>query len=296
MKVSTLALVAALLGGIGPVGAATPACWVEFSLTDAPGAMGAAGSQAQVWHNTASGLLISHPKGTVLIDAGWSRAAKEQMAELAPEKRPTAEKIFASLKWRKSAPEALEAIGHQAKEIRFILPTHAHYDHLAGAEDLPGSPILLPPEEIAFLANEEQAPDIVAASNIRAIKERFQPIAFKDEPYMVFAKHFDLYGDGSIVVVPLPGHTPGSIGVFATVAQKRVFAIGDATWLLEAVERNLPKIPPLRAFADSDGPAADRTVTLLNAFSKSHPEIAILPAHDRTAWESLFGQDPRCVE
>lgn len=297
MKLSTLTfgLCFGLMTAIGTANAA-PVCWIEFSGADAPGAMGAAGAQASVWHNTASGLLVRHPKGIVLIDAGWSKAAKEQMAELSPEKRPTAERIFGSLKWRKSAPEALEAAGYRPDQIHFILPTHGHYDHLAGAEDLPSAPILLSRPEIEFLDGEEKTPDIVAASDIRALKTRFKPIEFESKSYLGFEQSFDLYGDGGIVVVPLPGHTPGSVGVFVNVGHKRVFAIGDATWVLEAVERNLPKVPPLRAFADYDGPASDRTVELLHGFLQAHPDIAILPAHDRSAWEKVFGPDPRCVD
>jgi glyoxylase-like metal-dependent hydrolase (beta-lactamase superfamily II) len=91
----------------------------------------------------------------------------------------------------------------------------------------------------------------------------------------------------------LPGHTPGSVGVFLKVGPRLVFAIGDATWIMEAVERGLPRPPTLRAFADDDPDAADRQVKFLAAFHASHPEIAILPAHDRSSWEGIFGK-PGC--
>jgi N-acyl homoserine lactone hydrolase len=45
-----------------------------------------------------------------------------------------------------------------------------------------------------------------------------------------------VWGDGSIVLVPAPGHTPGSIVAFiALPTGKRYALIGDLTWQLEGV-------------------------------------------------------------
>jgi glyoxylase-like metal-dependent hydrolase (beta-lactamase superfamily II) len=274
---------------------AAEVCWVEFSHAEVPGAFGAAGATAAVWKNTASGLLVRHPKGDVLIDAGWNRAIQAQLAELSPQKRPVAERLVAGAGDKTPAPDALAKVGERADQLRYILPTHAHYDHMAGAEDLPGAPVLLAPAEIAYLDAELKTPDIVAGSNIRALQPRFRPIAFKARPYLGFAQSFDVYGDGAIVVVPLPGHTPGSVGVFVKVGGRTVFHIGDAAFVSEAVERGLPKNPALKPVVDNDGPAADAQVKALSAFHAAHPAVAIVPAHDRSAWEAVFGPEPRCL-
>ncbi len=274
---------------------ASQLCWVEFSRGEVPGALGAAGATRAVWPNTASGLLVRHPRGDVLIDAGWSANALAEMAELSPQKRPMAERVIGGLQWRLSAPEALRRAGHAPQSLAWILPTHAHYDHMGGAADLAPTPVLVAPAERAYLQAQLRTPDVVAASNIRAVSPRLHDIAFSARPYLGFDSSFDLHGDGSVVVVPLPGHTPGSVGVFVTVGTRRVFHIGDAAYVSEAVERGLPKSAPLRAFADHDGPATDAAVRRLAAFHREHPEIAIVPAHDREAWQALFGDAPRCI-
>jgi glyoxylase-like metal-dependent hydrolase (beta-lactamase superfamily II) len=268
-------------------------CWVEFASGQAPGSMGAAGAELKVWRTTVSGILVHRPGGDVLIDAGFSAKAEAQMSELAPQKQPIARMILGAYTFRRSAPEALAAAGEPPGRVTTIIPTHAHYDHLAGAEDLPGARILMAPDDIAFLDREQRAPDIVASSDIAAVRPRLQPISFADNPYFGFSRSYDVFRDGSIVLVPLPGHTPGSVGVFLKVGPRLVFAIGDATWIMEAVERGLPRPPTLRAFADDDPDAADRQVKFLAAFHASHPEIAILPAHDRSSWEGIFGK-PGC--
>ena len=43
---------------------------------------------------------------------------------------------------------------------------------------------------------------------------RVRELRFSDTPYEIYPQSLDLYKDGSIVLVPLPGHTPGSVGVF----------------------------------------------------------------------------------
>jgi len=222
--------------------------------------MGAAGAELEIWYTTVSGILIHRSEGDVLIDSGISAKVDAQMGELAPEKQAVARQILASYTLRRSAPEALAAAGEPLDRVTLIIPTHAHYDHLAGAEDLPRARILMPPDEIAFLDKEERTPDIIAASNIAAVRPRIQPYSFTDKPYLGFAGSFDVFEDDSIVLVPLPGHTPGSIGAFFNVDARRVFAIGDVTWIMEAVERGLPRPPALRAFADDDPDTAEQRV------------------------------------
>jgi len=57
-------------------------------------------------------------------------------------------------------------------------------------------------------------------------------------------------GDGTIVVVPLPGHIPGHQGMFLKLGRRRVFLLGDAADILEAAERGLPKSAPIRTNTD----------------------------------------------
>jgi N-acyl homoserine lactone hydrolase len=154
--------------------------------------------------------------------------------------------------------------------------------------------VLLTSAERAYTDQQLAKPDIVAASNIRAVQSRMRTIEFQSRAFMGFDTNADLFGDGSIVVVALPGHTPGSVGVFVTLGSRRVFHVGDAAYLLEAVERGLPKSPTLRAFADHNGPAADAVVQRLAAFRQTYPDVAIVPAHDRQAWEAAFGPQPGC--
>ena len=64
--------------------------------------------------------------------------------------------------------------------------------------------------------------------------QKFPPVAaptlrFDPVPYETFDESADLYKDGSVVVVPFRGHTPGSVGIFVNVSPtRRLFYVGDA--------------------------------------------------------------------
>ncbi|MBA3592945.1 MAG: MBL fold metallo-hydrolase [Polaromonas sp.] len=296
-QAALMAGIALFMSGCAGVGSGvpdSPLCWVEFARGDAPGALGAAGATAAVWHNTTSGLLVRHPSGNVLIDAGWSAAAAQEMDELHPMKAAVARRVLGSLAWRTNAPQALGAASITPQELRYIIPTHGHYDHMAGAVDLPHVPVLLSAAERGYLQVQAAQPDIVPASNIRALAHRMQTLEFATKPFLGFERSFDLYGDGSIVIVPLAGHTPGSVGVFIHSGERRIFHVGDAAFVNEAIARSLPKSAALRTFADHDPLSADAQVVRLAEFARTHPQYAMLPAHDRTAWQAIFGDQPGC--
>jgi hypothetical protein len=47
-------------------------CWLETSAATMDGALGGAGlRETKVWDSAVSGVLVRHPKGDVLIDAGF---------------------------------------------------------------------------------------------------------------------------------------------------------------------------------------------------------------------------------
>lgn len=59
---------------------------------------------------------------------------------------------------------------------------------------------------------------------------------------MIDGEH-DLYGDGSIIIFPTPGHTPGHQSVRVTLQSQVVILLFDATYSLQKMrERMLPGV------------------------------------------------------
>ena len=68
----------------------------------------------------------------------------------------------------------------------------------------------------------------------------------------LFDESADLYRDGSVVVVPLRGHTPGSVGVFVNLSpSRRLFYVGDSVDDEIGFERRVGK-PLLLRDTDND--------------------------------------------
>jgi glyoxylase-like metal-dependent hydrolase (beta-lactamase superfamily II) len=65
---------------------------------------------------------------------------------------------------------------------------------------------------------------------------RYEEYGFEGGPYLGFPQSHDVYGDGSIVVVPAPGHTPGNVIIFVTLRNGTRYAfVGDLVWQLEGI-------------------------------------------------------------
>lgn len=270
-------------------------CWLETSAAKLDAAMGGAGIRdTPVWDSTVSSVLVRHPKGDVLIDAGFSPNAEAQMNELPDAARDSGLQVVSGSKDRKPIIAAFSAVGEKPSGVARILITHAHYDHLGGAVELI-APIFVAPAESEWMAEQAAHPTITPPSLLTAVQPRVRSLAYKSGPYLGFESGDDIYGDGTVVAVALPGHTPGSQGVFLTLGQRKVFLIGDATDMLEAAVRGLPKNPVIRGATDSEPALADAQAKRIAEFHRAHPEIALVPAHDRAAYVAIFGQASTCI-
>jgi glyoxylase-like metal-dependent hydrolase (beta-lactamase superfamily II) len=273
-------------------------CWAETGRTESWGGYATSGwSSTPTWKATASILVIRHPKGTVLIDTGKSFRLKEEKEQLYLIDSLLVDQIMSPLKDVATAPEALRQVGEDPSKVKWILLSHVHGDHAGGVADLPGIPVLLPSQELDFVIRMKDARNFhLFRDQAEAIEARAVPLVFKREPYSIFPESADLFGDGSIVVVPLFGHTPGSIGVFVNAApDKRLFHVGDTVVVREGYERPAPKGAVL-GVTDVDPTRVAYNVALLNQLHKRDPTLTILPAHDREVWLELFGAEaPTCL-
>jgi len=230
------------------------------------------GSPWEKWDSVLNAVLVRHPEGDVLIDTGVGRTIASQL-----KKMPSLFRLATELVQSGPAADQLSAAGYDFKHLRYILLTHAHWDHVSGVPDFPGVPVLVTAAEHRFLHDDGFA--MATARGIDAL--RFQDYGFEGKPYLGFDQSRDLYGDGSIVIVPAPGHTPGSIVVFVTLPDGARYAfVGDLVWKLEGLVQREQR-PWLEARALGEDPAAvEQSMLRLSAIARRYPQIMIVPAHD----------------
>jgi glyoxylase-like metal-dependent hydrolase (beta-lactamase superfamily II) len=264
------------------------ACWVETAKTFSNFSFG----------STAGSVLVKHPAGDLLIDTGNSSHFDQEISGYPFATWLKLKSLAEQLKPRVPLPDLLRGIGEDPAKLRWAILSHAHLDHAGGLMDLPHLPVLLTREELQFASDPSvQAKGYVIAAHT----QKFSPVAaptlrFETARYETFDESADLYRDGSVVVVPLRGHTPGSVGIFVNLSPtRRLFYVGDAVDDERGFQERVGKSLILRD-SDDDMALANQVVGRLSELHEKVPELTIIPAHGRSAYKKFFPGGPlTCV-
>lgn len=176
--------------------------------------------------------------------------------------------------------EALARQKLSVSDIDFTLATHLHWDHVAGLLDLPAAVELrVRGMEYRWATGDSRSPYGVVRAPLhdRTVTE----LDLDGPPVLTFTASHDLFGDGSVVLVDLAGHTPGSIGVLLAVDDgSRVLLAGDAVWNRLQITTIRSKAPMPGQLFDAQPDLTFRTVQRLHALPTG---IDVIASHDYEA-------------
>jgi glyoxylase-like metal-dependent hydrolase (beta-lactamase superfamily II) len=264
------------------------ACWIETGKT----------FESFSFSSTAGSILVKHPAGDLLIDTGSSTHFNEEIRGYPFITWLKLRLLAGQLTPEISLQELLRLAGEDPAQIRWAILSHVHLDHAGGLLDLPRLPVLLTAEELQFAVDPSiQAKGYVIAAHAKRFPPSGKPtLHFLRQPYEIFDESADLYGDGSVTVVPLRGHTPGSVGIFVNLApQRRMFYVGDAVDDERGFQEHVGKSLILQD-SDTDAARANQIVARLSELHQKVPDLAIIPAHGRSAYKKFFPGGPlSCV-
>src|ERR1700728_3619322 len=221
----------------------------------------------------ATAILVTHPEGDFLVDAGFGAGIGAHVH---------AQPWFARSPYQAAATasEQLDAGGYDRRRLRGVLITHSHWDHVSGLDQLQ-VPIWTNAGELRYAAQAREGRVFRTVSRDHEIHQ----YEFANAPYLGFPSSYDVHGDGSVVVALAGGHTTGSVIVFITLPTgKRYALVGDVAWQLEGVRRPAERPLLMRKLADVDPGQVREDLLRVASFAGL---MQVVPAHDLTAYKGI---------
>jgi glyoxylase-like metal-dependent hydrolase (beta-lactamase superfamily II) len=170
-------------------------------------------------------FLVVHPKGILLFDTGLPDSHVG---------RPIYENMMGYegiLKFTTLRGE-LANIGVTAPMITYLAISHSHWDHVGNANDYAGSTWLARKAEYDFMFG--------AGANAVSLKN-YNTLEHANIKYI--EGDYDVFGDGSVVLLSTPGHSPGHQSLYVRLAHTGGVVISGDLYHYSA-ERKLGRVPP----------------------------------------------------
>lgn len=186
----------------------------------------------QPWTVPVLSFLVDHPRGRLLFDTGVHCQAR-----IDPVGRLGAERVKRLTVKSREGDDVVPQLARlelTPADVRYVANSHLHFDHCGGNEFFPRATFLVQRPEL----EAARRPGFVPSYNP-------SPIDFEHAlDYQMLDGEHDVFGDGTVLLIPTYGHTPGhqSLRVRTGKGAEMVVA-SDACYTRENMDRDvLPRI------------------------------------------------------
>jgi glyoxylase-like metal-dependent hydrolase (beta-lactamase superfamily II) len=225
------------------------------------------GTPAEDWFEMpVSCALFRHKQGIALFDTGCHPDAAIDGKARWGDHALYSEPIFDS---QDAVIGQLGVIGLSAADIDVVICSHLHYDHCGCNAFFTGATIICHANELAAA----RAVNAVPMGYLRNDWDVGQAI-------QTIQGDHDVFGDGRLTLMPLPGHTPGSIGAHAVLDRSGTFLLASDAAPVEASLR--------QRYAPANTVDVDLYLSSLDTISEYERDGAkVLFGHDDAQWRQV---------
>ena len=231
-------------------------------------------------------FAIEHRDGLVLFDSGVDPALVSDPDYISsPIGRFILKKVFRfHIGPEDALDRRLDAAGLSAADVQKVVVSHLHFDHIGGIAYVPQAELLVSPDEWRQLDAAHPERDWILREHIELPGANWQPVEFvptSDPLLAAFDVCYDCMGDGSMILLPTPGHTPGSTSLLVrSSGLPPLLFVGDLTYELEPLHNDT--VPGI-----GDAEQLKASFAKVRELEKALPNLVVLPSHDPLATETL---------
>lgn len=239
--------------------------------------------------------IVEHPQqGIILFDTGVHTQFHDATRQF-PYRIHSILTPF-DLKQEKNAGNQLLKTGIHPRDVKAIIISHGHADHIPGIIDFPDAKIIINKVELDFMCwdyTKHNSVKLFRNAYLKSLynhcRNEIMPIDFtiRGKRHSMFNTAVDLWDDGTMYLVELPGHTKGQMGLFmSNVESMDLFFVGDAAYLQDNIRYNIPTAKLFQIVYASPKNFI-KTLNMLHELQKAHPDLLMIPSHCSETWNML---------
>lgn len=172
----------------------------------------------------------------------------------------------------------VEKLGYKLENIRTVFMTHSHDDHAGGLRNLPNAKAVISKEDW------EKGTSIYPYS-FDLVKDNLELFTYDSGVFMNFSNSLDYFGDGSVILLPTPGHSPGHSAVLLQTAEYDLLFMGDTPYTLNHMSIEEVRQMTLGGIDEENQLEATRN---LQKLVDAEPDTVMLFAHDYSDYQSDY--------
>ncbi len=225
--------------------------------------------------------VFRHPEvGWVLYDTGYD-------PDICFPGRGIATRLYArvmkvNVSTATSVVSRLRELGIEVEEIKWVVLSHFHPDHIGGSRFFPNA---------RFLCSRKGYGDASTRSRRLGFERELLPDDFESRCEFLedravvscaslesFGSVYDVFGDGSVLSVLIDGHAPRQVACLVRGKEQSCFLVADAAWSRRAICEERPPHGATRLIQD-DWRRLLKNLSLLSKLSKENPSWKMVPSH-----------------